>query len=133
VLRLNAAEFATLDVGGNDGTALTSFANNHGCVVALSGATDFVADKTRIATIANGHALMARITAMGCAASALGAACLAVETDTWLASLAGLLIIGVAGEIAGEKAGGPGSFAVGILDALHRLDGATLIKRAKVA
>jgi len=76
---------------------------------------------------------MACITAMGCAASALIAACLAVEADAWRASLGGLLMLGVAGEIAGEKAEGPGSFAVGIFDALYRLDAATLIERAKVA
>jgi hydroxyethylthiazole kinase len=132
-LRFNAAELAALDAGGTDAAALKLFAGKHECVVALSGAKDFVADKARIATIANGHALMARITAMGCAASALVAACLAVETDTWQASLAGLLVLCVAGEIASEKAEGPGSLAFGILDALSRLDAKTLIERAKVA
>lgn len=132
-LRLNAAELAALGAGGTDTAALKLFANRHECVVAMSGATDFVVDKTRVATVANGHPLMARITAMGCAASALVAACLAVEADAWRASLAGLLILGAAGEIAGERAEGPGSLAVGILDALSRLDAATLIDRAKVA
>ena len=130
VLRLNAAELSAL---GGAGAALGEFCAEHGCVVARSGATDVVADTTRHATIANGHPLMARVTAMGCAASALVAACLAVETDAWRAALAGLLILGVAGEIAGEKAEGPGSLAVGILDALHRLDAAALAARAKVA
>ena len=34
--------------------------------------------------IENGDPLMGRVTAMGCAATALVAACLAVETDAWL-------------------------------------------------
>ena len=127
VLRLNAAEFATL----SGGEGREAFAIIHSTVVALSGATDFVVGR-QCAELANGHPLMARITAMGCAASALVAACLAVEADAWRAALAGLLILGVAGEIAGEKAKGPGSLAIGILDALHRLDAATLIDRAKV-
>ena len=55
-------------------------------VVGLSGETDLVSDGERLATIANGHPLMAKVTAMGCAASALIAACLAVEPDAWRAT-----------------------------------------------
>ncbi len=76
---------------------------------------------------------MARVTAMGCAASAMIAACLAVEEDTFTAACAGLSIVGVAGEIAGEQAKGPGSFAVAILDALYGLDHAALVERARVS
>ena len=75
---------------------------------------------------------MGRVTAMGCVASALVAACLAVESDAWLATAAALLVLGVAGEAAAARAHGPGSFAVEILDALHRLDRDTLIAQAKV-
>ena len=56
---------------------------------------------------------MARVTAMGCAASALVGACLAVEPDAWQATAAALIVIGVAGEVAAARARGPGSFAVG--------------------
>ena len=76
---------------------------------------------------------MAKVTAMGCAASALVAACLAVEPDAWRATVAALVIIGVAGELAGGRADGPGSFAVAILDALYNLDGPMLVGHAKVA
>jgi hydroxyethylthiazole kinase len=76
---------------------------------------------------------MARVTAMGCAASAIVAACLAIEEDAFTAACAGLLILGVAGEIAGGQVKGPGSFAAAILDALHGLDPATLIDRARVS
>jgi hydroxyethylthiazole kinase len=41
-------------------------------------------------------------------------------------------MIGVAGELAATQAAGPGSFAVAIIDALHNLDGPTLIARARV-
>ena len=75
---------------------------------------------------------MAKVTAMGCAVSALIAACLAVEPDPWRATAAALTVMGVAGELAGAKAEGPGTFAVAIIDALYRLDGATLLAHAKV-
>jgi hydroxyethylthiazole kinase len=75
---------------------------------------------------------MARVTAMGCAGSALVAACLAVESDAFRATIAALVIVGVAGEVAAEKSGGPGSFAAAIIDTLYNLDGPTLTKRTKV-
>ncbi|MBX6328769.1 MAG: hydroxyethylthiazole kinase [Pseudolabrys sp.] len=132
VVRLNHAEFAAL--AGAPPTAETARerARRHKTVIALSGEVDIVTDGARTAQIANGHALMGRITAMGCAGSALVAAALAVETDAWLAAAAALAVLGIAGEIAGETAQGPGSFAAAFLDALYRLDAATVAARAKV-
>ncbi len=133
VLRLNRAEFAALAGGEPTNSALAVYAHDNALTIGLSGETDWVADGERLVTIANGHALMAQVTAMGCAASALVAACLAVEPDAWCATAAALAIIGVAGELAGERAEGPGSFAVGILDALHNMNGRALAVRAKVS
>ena len=62
----------------------------------------------------------------------LVAACLAVESDPWHATAAGLLILSVAGEIAAAEARGPGSLAVGILDTLYALAPADLLAHAKV-
>ncbi|HEX5509491.1 MAG TPA: hydroxyethylthiazole kinase [Pseudolabrys sp.] len=132
-LRLNQAEFSALSGARHDREVLTAYARAQSVVVALSGQTDLVADGARIVTISNGDSLMARVTAMGCAASALVAACLAVEDDGWYACAAALLILGVAGEIAAEQAKGPGSFAAAILDALFNLDSKALIERAKVS
>ena len=135
-LRLNAAEFGALSGGKKknetDDAALARYAKARRTVVGLTGEHDLVRDGERLGTIANGHPLMARVTAMGCAASALVGATLAAEPDAWKATAAALIIIGVAGEIAAERARGPGSFAVEILDALYSLDHATLIARAKV-
>ena len=132
-LRLNRAEFGALSGGKTDDAALARFARARGTVVGLTGAHDLVCDASRIATIANGHPLMAKVTAMGCAASALVSAALAVEPDAWKATAAALIIIGVAGEMAAGRARGPGSFAVEILDAVHALDRDALAARAKVS
>jgi len=132
-VRLNRAEFGALSGGQSDDQALARYAKARRTVIGLTGARDLVRDQSRLAIIANGHPLMARVTAMGCAASALVAACLAVETDAWRATAAGLILIGVAGEIAGSRARGPGSFAIEILDALYGLDPDTLMARARVS
>jgi hydroxyethylthiazole kinase len=131
-LRLNHAEFAALAGAEPQAEALRRYALDALTVIGLTGETDVVTDGARVATIRNGDPLMSRVTAMGCVASALVAACLAVEGDAWLATAAALLALGVAGEGAAALARGPGSFATEILDALHRLDRDTLVARAKV-
>ncbi len=132
LVRLNRAEFSALSGADPSHDALATFARGHATVIALSGETDLVTDGERFAAIENGHALMAKVTAMGCAASALAAACLAVETDSWRAAAAAQIMLGVAGELAAAKAEGPGSFAAAIIDALYNLDGPTLVDRARV-
>src|SRR3954465_2670845 len=132
-LRLNSAEFGALSGGKIDDAALARFAKAKRTVVGLTGEHDLVRDAGRLATIANGHPLMTRVTAMGCSASALVGATLAVEADAWKATAAALIIIGVAGELAAARARGPGSFAMEILDAVYALDRDTLIARAKVS
>lgn len=130
-MRLNCAEFSTLSGSEPTQEALAAYARDNKMVVGLSGAADWIGDGERFITIANGHPLMAKVTAMGCAVSALVAACLAIEPDAWRATAAALAMIGVAGELAASRAEGPGSFAVGILDSLHNLDGPALIARLK--
>ena len=130
-LRLNRAEFGALSGGKTDDAALARFAKARRTVVGLTGERDLVCDATRLATIANGHPLMARVTAMGCAASALVGATLAVEPDAWKAVAAALIMIGVAGEIAAARARGPGSFAMEILDAVYALDRAHADRKSK--
>jgi hydroxyethylthiazole kinase len=131
-VRLNPAEFAPLFGGDPADEAASRVAKACATVVALTGGTDIVTDGARRVAIHNGHSLMGLVTAIGCAGSALVAAALAVETDPWLASVAAVAALGVAGEIAGATARGPGSFAGAILDALHGLDRSTLRARIKV-
>ena len=103
-----------------------------GAVVAVTGAVDYVTHGARLVEIHNGHPLMARVTGLGCSATAIIGAFLAVERDAFTATVAGLAVFGVAGEIAAEWAAGPGSLQVALLDALYALDEATLVARAKI-
>jgi hydroxyethylthiazole kinase len=132
-IRLNRAEFMALAGTPADGPALARFANEWRAVLGLTGDVDLVADGKRLAAIANGHALMSRVTAMGCAGSALVGAFLAVEDDAWTAVASALIALGVAGEVAAARAQGPGSFAAGIIDAIYGLERDTLIAHARVS
>jgi hydroxyethylthiazole kinase len=132
-LRLNEHELNALGGNAADLAAFTRYAARMNTVIGLTGERDFVSDGTRLVTVANGHPLMTKVTAMGCAGSALVAAFLAVEKDSWRATVAALIAFGVAGELAAARARGPGSFAVEMLDALHALDRTALIAKARVS
>jgi len=132
-VRLNRGEFMSLAGADPEGGALARYALDNLTVIGLTGTIDLVSDGARLAALENGHPLMQRVSALGCAGSALVAACMSVETDAWIAVAAGLLALGVAGEIAAQRARGPGSFASEILDALASLDRKVLIERGRVA
>ena len=112
--------------------AATSLAKKSGSVVAVTGPVDFVTDGSRSARIANGHALMGRVTGTGCAASAILGAFSAVDPDPYTAAVGGLVAFGVAGELAARTDPGPGSFQVLLLDALFALSAADLKERARI-
>jgi hydroxyethylthiazole kinase len=145
VLRGNAGEVATLvgveaevrgveSVGaGGDAAALAQeAARTLGLVASVTGAVDHVSDGERAAAVANGHPLLASVTGTGCMSTALTGCFLAGKEDPFEAAVEALVAFGVAGEEAATGAKGPGSFHVGLYDALAALDPATLTARAKV-
>jgi hydroxyethylthiazole kinase len=124
-----------VDTGAGSEAALEAarrLAARVGTTVAVTGATDYVTDGARTVAIRNGHPMMTRVTGLGCTATAIVSACLAVERDALAATAHGLAIVGVAGEIAAERARGPGSLQLELIDALYLLDEATLTRRARV-
>ena len=135
VVRGNASEIlaiATSQAGGRgvdsvQGSdeavdAARSLARELGSVVVVSGVEDVITDGVRTAVVHGGHSLMPMVTALGCSATALVAACCGVEDDAFEASIAAMAMLAVAGERAGATAAGPGSFRVGLLDELAQLD-----------
>ncbi|MDS4025523.1 MAG: hydroxyethylthiazole kinase [Candidatus Contendobacter sp.] len=103
-----------------------------GAVVAVTGAVDYVTDGTQVTAIANGHPLMARVTGLGCSATAMIGGVLAVDHDPFTATVTGLAVLGVAGEIAAEQARGPGSLQVALLDALYAMTQGDLARRLRL-
>jgi hydroxyethylthiazole kinase len=119
-VRGNAAEMAALD--GAVGRAEKALR-------VTTGEVDRIEGGSRPYSIRHGHSWMTRVTGLGCASSALVAACRAVEPDAALAAAAALTAYGIAGEIAAERAQGPGSFAIHLIDALAGLDEAVMAAR----
>ncbi|GAB3892393.1 hydroxyethylthiazole kinase [Spirosoma agri] len=102
------------------------------CVVVVSGAVDYIIQGERVAAIANGHPLMAKVTGMGCTATALTGAFAAVNTDYFQAATHAMAVMGIAGELAAEQKSAPGSLQVNFLDALHELTAATITDRLQL-
>ena len=146
VLRGNAGEVATLvgvaaevrgvesiDTGGDGAVLAREAARTLGLVASVTGAVDHVSDGERTLAVANGHPLLASITGTGCMSTALTGCFLAANADPLAAAAEALVAFGVAGEDAAAGASGPGSFHVGLYDALAALDPAALTARAKVS
>jgi len=111
---------------GDAALAASQFAKQFGCVAAVTGPIDVVTDGMRFLRVANGHPMMATVTGTGCMATSVVAACAAVEKDAVIAAAAALAAYGLAGEFAGEKAQGPGTFQVHLFDAVAALTGEAL-------
>lgn len=89
--------------------------------VAITGERDVIVSGERALGVDNGHPWLTTITGSGCMATTMVAAFAAVEADPLLASAAGLACFGLAAELAAEKAQGPGSFKVALMDTLYDL------------
>ena len=88
-------------------------------VVAVTGAVDHVTDGARVVSVANGVALMTRITGMGCTASALIGACVGAGVEPLAAAAHGLALLGLAAERGMGRARGPASLQVALIDELY--------------
>lgn len=145
IVRGNASEIMAVAGGqaktkGVDSAAATEAAldsarhisEQQDCVVCVSGETDYIVDNKGMAMIKNGHVLMPKITGLGCTASALCGAFAAVNPDYFAATTAAMAVMGIAGEIAAEKAQGPGSLQVHFLDTLFHMTGKEIQQRLKI-
>ena len=146
VLRGNQGEVATLvgvqaevrgvesiGTGGEPADLARAAARNLDLVAAVTGMVDHVSDGERVFSVANGHELLGAVSGTGCMSSAITGCFLAVKPQAALeAATEALAAFGVAGEDAARDAKGPGSFHVGLYDALAALDPATLDSRARI-
>ncbi|MEN3312503.1 MAG: hydroxyethylthiazole kinase [Actinomycetota bacterium] len=147
VLRGNQGEVATLvgvnaEVRGVESIAAAGepadlarvAARNLGLVASVTGVIDHVSDGDRVLAVGNGHELLAAVTGTGCMSSAITGCFLAVARDRPLEAAAGALAaFGVAAEDAAVGAKGPGSFHVGLYDALAALEPESLDARAEIS
>lgn len=103
-----------------------------GAVVVISGQTDYITDGKTTETVSNGNTLMARVTGMGCTATAIVAAFAAVNRDMLQAATHGMAVMGISGEMAAAQSQGNGSMQVHFLDELFNMNGSTLRNKIRL-
>ncbi len=99
----------------------TVLARELNTALAITGPVDLVTDGERVVRVSNGHPLMGYVTGTGCTATTTIGAFLGVDDDPVSATATALAFFGLAGEVAGQKAEAPGSFMIGMLDALYTI------------
>ncbi|KAK9058443.1 hypothetical protein SSX86_023285 [Deinandra increscens subsp. villosa] len=113
--------------------AAKSLAKSSGAIVAISGSVDFVTDGQRVVGAHNGLPMMQKITASGCAVTALIAAFVAIDpTHAFEATASAFSVFGLAGEIGMGSAKGPASLRMHLIDSLYALDQETVLHRVKI-
>ena len=123
LVRANARERAALFEGE---------AKQIGTVVAVSGETDHIIYRDRTVEVRNGSSLLRRVTAAGCALTAVAVAFLAANEDRLVATTAAFAMFGLAAERAEAASHGPGTFVPALLDALAAIEPDALREGAKL-
>lgn len=113
-----------------------AFAAKTGCVVAITGPIDIVADAKKAYAAHNGTPLQGRITGSGCMLSALSGAYAACAGASMLeAALAAVVHMGAAGQKAESRmqaSDGTGAFRMYLMDAISLASGEDLAQTADV-
>jgi len=120
----NRSQIKGVDSTAQSQEALTAAQTLHeltGAVVGISGATDFIVSNQALVQVYNDTPLMTRVTGLGCSATALIGAFLAVVENKTEAMVAATALLSVAGELAGNISNGPGSLQMNLLDKLYNM------------
>lgn len=144
VIRGNASEIMALEnadikTKGVDSTqssdsaldAAKALANKYDCIVSISGKTDHLTDGKDVITIEGGDDMMPKVTGLGCTASALTGAFIAINDNKLQAAASAMAVMGIAAEMAAEKATGPGTLQLHMLDAFYNMSEKNINKYLK--
>lgn len=107
-----------------------------GCVVAITGKQDIIAQGERLCRIDNGHALMSQVTGTGCMATSLIACYCGATADWFTGTAAGVLTMGLAGELAQQSlrpGEGIGTFRQRLFDAVWAMTPAVIEKGGRIS
>ncbi|TET50795.1 MAG: hydroxyethylthiazole kinase, partial [Anaerolineales bacterium] len=145
VVRGNSGEIGALSGAGGEVRGVESVegvddpiavaraaAKEWGAVVAITGKRDVISDGERVLGVDNGHEWLTTTTGTGCMATTAIAAFAAVEPDYLVAAAGALACYGLAAELAAERADGPASFKVALLDAIYGLTSEQVSEGARV-
>lgn len=107
-------------------------AKQHKCVVCISGEEDIITDGNKTTILGGGSPLMTFVTGMGCTATAVIGAFLAVNKDVHAAVTHAMAVMNIAGEAAAEKSQGPGTMQLHFYDVLYTMDADLISSKLRI-
>jgi len=120
-VKCNSHGVDSVESSDNARSAADELALRFSTIVSVSGPKDYITDGKNNTTIESGNEMMPMVTAMGCTATALTAAFLAVSDTPFEAAANAMRLMGEAGDIALSAANGPGTLKCAFIDALYNL------------
>jgi hydroxyethylthiazole kinase len=106
-----------------------------GAVVAITGVRDVIAKGDEFCQLDNGHEMLSRVTGTGCMTTALIGGYAGAIKDNFIAAIAGIMTMGLAGEKANallKDDEGIGSFRVKLFDGIYNMTPEALRKGGKI-
>jgi len=106
------------------------------CVIAITGKTDVVSDGSQVCLLDNGHRMLADVTGTGCMTTSLVGTFCGVTKDYYTAAVAGIISMGLAGEIAQSSlrhGEGIGTFRTRLFDSIYNLTPETLAREGRIS
>lgn len=133
----NGVDASEVDSGNDVQTVIEvakAAANKHGCMIAVTGATDIISNGESTICIENGHKMLSAITGTGCMCTSLIGSFCSITSDYFTAAISGILCMGIAGEVAFHQADhkGNGSYRIAVMDEISKLNAETIYREAKV-
>ncbi|HBV88903.1 hydroxyethylthiazole kinase [Desulfosporosinus sp.] len=110
-------------------------ASEFGSIIAITGKTDVISDGLNVCFLENGHKILADVTGTGCMTTSLVGTFCGVTKDYFTAAAAGIISMGLAGEIAQaslRQGEGIGTFRVRLMDSIYNLTPEILAKEGKI-
>ncbi|MGL4673107.1 hydroxyethylthiazole kinase [Cetobacterium sp.] len=101
-------------------------------IVAITGEIDFISDSKSVVKILNGNDKMSLVTGTGCMISSLIGTFLGAQNSSYTSAIAGVLAMGVAGDLASLNFIGSGSLKISIIDNISNLDENILLLNSKI-
>lgn len=111
--------------------AMRDFSVIHNTIAIATGERDIISDGKDTYIIKNGTPKLGSITASGCMLGSVIASFMAVQKNPLIASIEGVAVYNIAGEMA-ERARGVGSFRSALLDALSTISAKDVEERLKI-
>lgn len=107
-------------------------AQKHHAIISISGEIDYIISPTHIASVANGHPLMTKVTGLGCTSTAIIGAFISNSSNIFESTISAVALLSVVGELAEKQSKGPGTLQLNILDFLYSITEHEFKSKAKI-